>query len=66
MSPSIFMDNPFTAGINEIRSYWSRFLALGIIFMALGVVCMDGAWHIALATQLHKIPKLAVYKPKAA
>jgi len=55
-------------------------LALGILVLArmsvtsmffLGLVVgvnfvLDGAWHIALATQLHKIPKLAVHKPKAA
>jgi uncharacterized membrane protein HdeD (DUF308 family) len=47
MSPTVFMDNPFTAGINEIRSYWGRFLALGIVFMALGVACI---WYNAAAT----------------
>lgn len=47
MSPTVFMDNPFTAGINEIRSYWGRFLALGIVFLALGVVCI---WYSAAAT----------------
>lgn len=47
MSPTVFMDNPFTAGINEIRSYWGRFLALGIIFVALGVACI---WYSAVAT----------------
>lgn len=40
MSTNAFLDNPFSAGINEIRSYWGRFLALGIVTMALGVVCI--------------------------
>jgi len=40
MSPNVFLDNPLVAGINEIRSYWGRFLALGIVTIALGVVCI--------------------------
>jgi uncharacterized membrane protein HdeD (DUF308 family) len=47
MSANAFMDNPFFAGIKEIRSYWGRFLTLGIIFMALGVACI---WYNAVAT----------------
>ena len=48
MSSNAFLDNPLSAGINEIRGYWGRFLALGIITMALGVVCI--LYH-AIATQ---------------
>ena len=40
MSSNPFSNNPIVAGINEIRSYWGRFLALGIITIALGVVCI--------------------------
>jgi uncharacterized membrane protein HdeD (DUF308 family) len=40
-----------------------------VVFLGLVVgvnFVLDGAWCIALATQLHKIPKMAVYTPKAA
>jgi uncharacterized membrane protein HdeD (DUF308 family) len=48
MSSNSFLDNPLAAGINEIRSYWGRFLALGIVTVALGVVCI---LYNAIATQ---------------
>src|SRR5271157_1491861 len=48
MSPNVFMDNPISATINEIRSYWGRFLALGITTIALGVVCI---LYNAIATE---------------
>jgi uncharacterized membrane protein HdeD (DUF308 family) len=48
MSSNTFLDNPLAAGINEIRSYWGRFLALGIVTVALGVVCIS---YNAIATQ---------------
>lgn len=48
MSSNAFLNNPFSAGINEIRGYWGRFLALGIITIALGVVCI---LYSAIATQ---------------
>lgn len=48
MSPNVFLDNPLSAGINEIRSYWGRFLALGIVTVALGVVCI---LYNAIATE---------------
>jgi uncharacterized membrane protein HdeD (DUF308 family) len=34
--------NPLIAGIDEIRSSWGWFLALGILFMLSGVVCIAG------------------------
>jgi len=49
MSSNTFLDNPLAAGINEIRSYWGRFLALGIVTVALGVVCI---LYNAIATQV--------------
>ena len=48
MSSNVFLDNPISATINEIRSYWGRFLALGIVTIALGVVCI---MYNAIATQ---------------
>jgi len=48
MSSNVFLDNPISATINEIRSYWGRFLALGIVTIALGVVCI---LYNAIATQ---------------
>ena len=32
--------NPLIAGIEEIRRFWAWFLALGILFMILGVACV--------------------------
>jgi len=48
MSSNVFLDNPISATINEIRSYWGRFLALGIVTIALSVVCI---LYNAIATQ---------------
>jgi uncharacterized membrane protein HdeD (DUF308 family) len=48
MSPNLFMDDPIPAGINHIRSYWGRFLALGILTIALGVICIV---YNAIATE---------------
>jgi len=48
MSSNVFLDNPISATINQIRSYWGRFLALGIVTLALGVVCI---LYNAIATQ---------------
>ena len=48
MSSNAFLDSPLAAGINEIRSYWGRFLALGIVTIVLGVVCI---LYNAIATQ---------------
>jgi uncharacterized membrane protein HdeD (DUF308 family) len=48
MSPNLFMDDPISAGINHMRSYWGRFLVLGILTIALGVVCIV---YNAIATE---------------
>jgi uncharacterized membrane protein HdeD (DUF308 family) len=37
---SEFTDNPFFAGMEEIRKSWGWFLALGILFVLLGVACI--------------------------
>ena len=42
MSSDKFFENPFIAGINEIRSSWGWFLALGIGLTFLGFVCIAG------------------------
>ncbi len=34
------LDNPFIAGIEEIRDSWTRFLALGILLAVLGTACI--------------------------
>ncbi len=47
MSNSFLVQNPLAAGINEIRSYWGRFTALGIVFMTLGLFCI---FYSAIAT----------------
>jgi uncharacterized membrane protein HdeD (DUF308 family) len=42
MSVKHFGLNPLAAGIEEIRSSWGWFLALGILFVLLGAVCVIG------------------------
>ena len=37
MSINFLTDSPLAAGVNEIRSYWGRFMALGIVFVTLGL-----------------------------
>lgn len=39
---SELVQNPLIAGINEIRKSWGWFLALGILFMLAGVICIAG------------------------
>ena len=39
---SDFEQNPLIAGMNEIRKSWGWFLALGILFMLSGVICIAG------------------------
>ncbi len=34
--------NPFTAGLEEIRNSWGWFLALGILLISLGAICITG------------------------
>lgn len=50
MSRDLFIENPFIAGINEIRSSWGRFLALGIALTVLGFVCIVGNITATFAT----------------
>jgi uncharacterized membrane protein HdeD (DUF308 family) len=40
MSRNQFLENPLAAGIDEIRSSWDWFLALGIALMLLGAFCV--------------------------
>jgi uncharacterized membrane protein HdeD (DUF308 family) len=42
MSKEEFNLNPFTAGLEEIRNSWGRFLTLGILLMILGAICIAG------------------------
>jgi uncharacterized membrane protein HdeD (DUF308 family) len=44
--------NPLIAGMEEIRHYWSWFLALGILLMILGAVCIVGDVTATFATVL--------------
>jgi uncharacterized membrane protein HdeD (DUF308 family) len=52
MSAKQFGFNPLAAGIEEIRSSWGWFLALGILFLLLGAVCVIGDVSVTLATVL--------------
>ena len=45
-------ENPLTAGMQEIRKSWGWFLALGIIFVILGAVCVVGDVSATFATIL--------------
>jgi uncharacterized membrane protein HdeD (DUF308 family) len=40
MSIDQFAENPFAAGINEIRSSWAWFFAFGTLLMLLGATCI--------------------------
>ena len=42
MSRNVFAENPFIAGIEEIRSSWGWFLTLGILLMVIGAACIVG------------------------
>jgi uncharacterized membrane protein HdeD (DUF308 family) len=42
MSNNELAQNPFVAGLEEIRNSWGWFLALGILLMILGAVCIVG------------------------
>jgi uncharacterized membrane protein HdeD (DUF308 family) len=44
--------NPFQAGLEEIRGSWGWYLALGILFILLGVVCVIGNVSATFATVL--------------
>ena len=52
MSAKQFGSNPLAAGIEEIRSSWGWFLALGILFILLGSVCVIGNVSATFATVL--------------
>jgi uncharacterized membrane protein HdeD (DUF308 family) len=52
MSAKQFGFNPLAAGIEEIRSSWGWFLALGILFLLLGAVCVIGDVSATFATVL--------------
>jgi uncharacterized membrane protein HdeD (DUF308 family) len=47
-----FVDNPFFAGINDIRGSWGWFLLLGILFMIFGAICIIGNVTATFATVL--------------
>ncbi len=47
-----FEYNPLAAGIEEIRGSWGWFLALGILFVLLGAVCVIGDVGATFATVL--------------
>src|SRR3974390_794215 len=52
MSNNFLTDNPLAAGVNEIRSYWGRFTALGILFMVSGLFCIFYSGIATAATVL--------------
>jgi len=45
-----FAENPFAAGINEIRSSWGWFLVFGILLMVFGAICIVGNITATFAT----------------
>jgi uncharacterized membrane protein HdeD (DUF308 family) len=52
MSQNEFAHNPLIAGMEEIRSSWGWFLALGILLMIIGAVCIVGDVTATFATVL--------------
>src|SRR5208283_360525 len=52
MSNDEFTDNPFAAGINEIRSSWGWFLFFGIVLVVFGAICVVGNIAATFATVL--------------
>jgi uncharacterized membrane protein HdeD (DUF308 family) len=44
--------HPLLAGIEEIRSVWGWFLALGVLLLGLGFIALSAPWLIALSTIL--------------
>jgi len=52
MSAKQFGYNPLAAGVEEIRSSWAWFLAIGIVFVLLGGVCVIGNVSATFATVL--------------
>ena len=47
-----FAENPLIASIDEVRNSWGWFLALGIILMLLGAICVVGDVTATFATVL--------------
>lgn len=47
-----FESNPLAAGLEEVRSSWGWFLALGILLVVLGAVCVIGNVSATFATVL--------------
>lgn len=52
MSVRQFSYSPLAAGVEEIRSSWGWYLALGIFFMVLGAACVIGDVSATFATVL--------------
>ena len=52
MSQNELAQNPLIAGLEEIRSSWGWFLALGIVLMLIGAVCIVGDVTATFATVL--------------
>ena len=52
MSKNELAQNPLIAGMEEIRNSWGWFLALGILLMILGAVCIVGDVTATFATVL--------------
>lgn len=52
MSQNELARNPLIAGIEEIRNSWGWFLALGIVLMILGAICIAGDVSATFATVL--------------
>lgn len=52
MSAKEFSGSPLAADVEEIRSSWSWFLVLGILFIILGAVCVIGDVTATFATVL--------------
>ena len=52
MSANTFSNSPLAAGVEEIRSSWGWFLALGILFIIFGAVCVIGDVSATFATVL--------------
>lgn len=52
MSRDEFGENPFFAGINEIRSSWGWLLAFGILLTLCGAICIVGNVTATFATVL--------------
>lgn len=52
MSTNPLIENPFFAGIDEVRHSWGWFLGLGIVLMLLGAVCILADVTVTFATVL--------------